>query len=172
MLRRLIQLSKLRATKVVLLFFWIFAFLWMVNRGWVRESREVVPGGIEHRWNYFDIHRTALFIWLTLILLAYSAHQFRAWSKVYSGVVEVLVGLIGGFVAAMKLPFDNPASWFALVGTAYVLVKGAENLASAIKEEDSVLRPVETAAPGGQHDRQTLTVSPAPAHAPKENRKP
>lgn len=123
-------------TKIAVFVFWFLALLWMVQRGWVWESSEVVSGGIEHSRNYFDIHRTALFIWLTLILMAYAAHQFRAWSKVYSGAVEVVVGLVGGFVAAMKLPFNSAASWFALIGTAYVLVKGAENLVSAIKEED------------------------------------
>src|SRR5215472_5888144 len=140
MLRQLIRLANLRVTKIAVFVLWFLALLWVVQRGWVWESWEVVPGGMEHKRNYFDIHRTGLFIWLTLIVLAYAAHQFREWSKVYSGVVEVLVGLVGGFVAAMKLPFNNLASWFAVIGSAYVLVKGAENLSSAIKEEDQASR--------------------------------
>src|SRR3954469_11052185 len=115
MLKRIVDIASSRWTKFVLLGLWILSLLWMINRGWVWESWEVVPGGIEHRRNYFDIKRTPLFVWLTLILLGYIAHRLKRHSLGYYGLIQVTAGLVGGFIAVNKLPLTDVSAWLTLL---------------------------------------------------------
>jgi len=95
----------------------------MISRGWVWERWEAVPGGVEHRWNYFDIKRTPTFVGLTLVVVGYTAYLFRQRSLGYYGLVEIIFGLFGGFVAVSKLPLNGVTAWFSLAASAYIMAR-------------------------------------------------
>jgi uncharacterized membrane protein len=82
---------------------------------------------VEH-YISFDIEHTRVFIWLTMVLLGYAAHSFRQWSLGYYGLVEILCGLIGGFIAIGKLPLDHAPAWFGLMASAFIIVRAAGNV--------------------------------------------
>jgi hypothetical protein len=134
MLKKIVKIASSRWTKSAIATFWLLSMLLMIERGWVWESWKVVPEGIEHRTNYFEIHRTALFVWLTLILLGYLAYYFKRRSLGYYGIIEVFVGIAGGFTAISKLTLDTPALWFALAASAYVVVRGTGNVGDAVNK--------------------------------------
>ena len=86
MLQFFVRVAASRWTKILLVLLWALSLLFMINRGWVNESSETLPGGgTLHRTNYFDIRRNYLFVWLTLILIAYFAHMFKQRSLGYYG---------------------------------------------------------------------------------------
>jgi uncharacterized membrane protein YeaQ/YmgE (transglycosylase-associated protein family) len=138
MLKRLVHIAGSRWTKILIVLLWILSLLLMIERGWVKESWENQSGGgsILTGRNYFDIHRNALFVWMTLILIGYLAHKFKQRSLGYFGLVEILVGIVGGYVALERVTLDQAASWFAVLASAYVVVRGAGNIAQAVKIDE------------------------------------
>lgn len=136
-LRFLVHIANTRWMKALLVGVWLLSLLWMVNRGWVWESWQALPsGGIEHQQNYFDIRRNSLFVWSTLVLVAYLAHWFRQRSLGYYGFVEVLFGVMGGYIALEQQSLDQTTSWLAVLASAYIVVRGAGNISQAVKEAD------------------------------------
>ncbi len=133
MLELLVRMFASRWTKFMFLGLWVTSLLWMLERGWVWESWEVVPGGMEHRLNYFEIQRTPLFVWLSLILLGYLAHMLKIRSLGYYGLVEVIVGAVGGFIGVAALPLTSVAAWVVLAGSVYTIVEGASNISESVK---------------------------------------
>src|SRR6516162_2021926 len=103
MLKILVQIASSRSTKLTALLLWAWSLTLTLKHGWVWESHQVVDKGlVVERYLYFDIEHTPMFVWLTMILLGYAAHVFRQRSLGYYGLVEILCGLIGGFVAIGK----------------------------------------------------------------------
>ena len=138
MLRLLVRVATSRWTKTLLVVLWFLNLLFMINRGWVNESWETLPGGgTLHRTNYFDIRRNYAFVWLTLILIAYLANMFKQRSLGYYGLVEIAFGVVGGFVALGHLSLDQTASWLTIFASAYVVVRGAGNIVQAVKNADA-----------------------------------
>lgn len=136
-LKLIVAVASSHWAKGVLLALWLASLVWMLERGWVWESWEVVLGGVKHRRNYFDINHTSLFVWLTLILLGYIAHRFKTRSLGYYGLTEVLIALVGGFVAVSKLPLTDVSAWLALGASAFVIVRGASNIVEAVAAEET-----------------------------------
>ena len=136
MLNTLVDIASSRWTKLALVMLWLWSLVLVLERGWVWESHQVVEQGVlvEH-YISFDIEHTRVFIWLTMVLLGYAAHSFRQWSLGYYGLVEILCGLIGGFIAIGKLPLDHAPAWFGLMASAFIIVRGAGNVAHAVAEE-------------------------------------
>jgi hypothetical protein len=136
MLNILVDIASSRWTKLALVVFWLWSLVLVLERGWVWESHEVVEKGVlvEH-YISFDIEHTPVFIWLTMVLLGYAAHSFRQWSPGYYGLVEILCGLVGGFIAIGKLPLDHAPAWLGLMASAFIIVRGAGNVAHAVAEE-------------------------------------
>jgi hypothetical protein len=141
MLKRIAAISSSRWTIAILGITWLLSLLYMIDRGWVWESWEAVPGGVEHRSNYFDIRRTPTFIWLTLIVFGYAAYFLRLRFLGYYGLVEIIFGLVGGFIAVYKLPLNEPTAWFSLGAVAYIMVRGATNIAQAVAAQDAAATP-------------------------------
>jgi hypothetical protein len=135
MLKRIVDIASSRWTKFLLLGLWILSLLWMINQGWYWEGWEVIPGGIEYRRDYFDIRRTPLFVWLTLILLGYIAHKLKRRSLGYYGLIQVTAGLVGGFIAVSKLPLTDVSAWLALLASAFAIVNGSGTVAEAVAPE-------------------------------------
>jgi uncharacterized membrane protein YeaQ/YmgE (transglycosylase-associated protein family) len=67
-----------------------------------------------------------------LIIIGYLAHQFRQRFLGYYGLCEILIGIVGGFVAASKLPISDISAWLALVTSAFIIVRGAGNITEAV----------------------------------------
>ena len=141
MLQKLARIASSRWTKGILVTVWLLSLANMISRGWVWESWEAVPGGLEHRWNYFDIKRTPTFVWLTLVVVGYTAYLFRQRSLGYYGLVEIIFGLFGGFVAVSKLPLSGVTAWFSLAASAYIMVRGATNIAQALPKDTTIENP-------------------------------
>lgn len=138
MLKSLVQMASSWWTKGFLLVLWLLSLLFMVERGWVWESQEWLPdGGLLYRYKYWDIERTPLFVWLSLILLGYFAHLFRQRSLGYYGLVEILFGLVAGFLAVSKLALTDITAWFALAASAFVIVRGAGNVVQAVTNQET-----------------------------------
>ena len=136
MLNTLVDIASSRWTKLALVMLWLWSLILLLERGWVWESHQVVEQGVlvEH-YISFDIEHTPVFIWLTMVLLGYAAHSFRQRSLGYYGLVEILCGLVGGFIAIGKLPLDHAPAWFGLMASAFIIVRGAGNVAHAVAEE-------------------------------------
>lgn len=133
-LSSLVSLATSRRLKIGVLVLWLLSLVSIFT--FVRESHEKFPGGSEDRYNYFEIHRSALFVWLSLSLVGYAAHHFKQRSPGWYGVIEIVAGIVGGFVAVQRLPIEDPGSWFALAASAYVMVRGAGNVDTGLKEEE------------------------------------
>ena len=56
-------------------------------------------------------------------------------------MVEVIFGLVAGFVAVSKLPLNGVAAWFSLAASAYIVVRGATNISQAIDKEALIENP-------------------------------
>ena len=143
MLKILVQIASSRSTKLTALLLWAWSLTLTLKHGWVWESHQVVDKGlVVERYLYFDIEHTPMFVWLTMILLGYAAHVFRQRSLGYYGLVEILCGLIGGFVAIGKLPLDQGPAWFGLVASAFIIVRGAGNVSQALSEQEPKPRKI------------------------------
>jgi len=143
MLKILVQIASSRFTKLTVLLLWAWSLTLTLKHGWVWESHQVVDKGlVVERYLYFDIEHTPMFVWLTMILLGYAAHVFRQRSLGYYGLVEILCGLIGGFVAIGKLPLDQGPAWFGLVASAFIIVRGAGNVSQALSEQEPKPRKI------------------------------
>ena len=136
MLERLIHVTTSRWAKGIVICLWIVSFLAMFT--WVSESWESFPGGgYEHRRNYFEIKRTTLFVWLTLIVLSYIAYKFKQRSLGYYGLFEILFGFVGGLVAVSKLPLTGLSAWLALAASAFVIIRGYGDIVDAVGKADA-----------------------------------
>jgi hypothetical protein len=136
MLKLLVRIASSRWTKIAVLLLWLISLLSMINRGWINESWEMLPGeGALQRSNYFDVRRNYLFVWLTLIVVAYLAHIFKQRSLGYYGLVEMLFGIVAGYIALAQLSLDQATSWLTVLASAYVVVRGAGNISQAVREE-------------------------------------
>ena len=138
MLKSLVRLASSPWTRLALLVLWLSSLVFVLARGWVWESHPVLEeGALVVRYKYFDIEHTPMFVWLTMIMLGYVAHLFRRWSLGYYGLVEVLCGLVGGFIAIGRLPLDHAPAWFGLFASTFIIVRGAGNVAQAAAEEET-----------------------------------
>jgi hypothetical protein len=108
----------------------------LLELGWVWKSQEALETGVLiERYRSFDIKRTPVFVWLTMILVGYAAHLFRQRSLGYYGLAEIFCGLLGGFIAIGKLPLDHAPAWFGLLASAFIIVRGAGNVGRAVDQE-------------------------------------
>ena len=125
------RLATSRVTKLIVFGAWLLSLLWMISKGWVWESREVLSNGnILERKNYWNITRTPIFLWLTLLVLGYVVSAFKKWSIGYYGLFEILLGVIGGFLAVSALPLTQLEAWLVLLASAFAIVQGVDNVAS------------------------------------------
>lgn len=110
----------------------------MISGGWVGYSWEALPNGQRlYRYNYFEIKRNYAFVWMTLIGIAYLANGLkRRWLGQY-GLVEVIFGVVGGYVAVDKLPLDEATAWITIFASAYVVVRGATNISQAVRDSEA-----------------------------------
>jgi hypothetical protein len=78
---------------------------------------------------------THLIIGAVVVFLGIAAHWFKGKNQRWYGMVEVLFGSISGFGIALNISPRN--SWLtqgaALVGCAYVIARGLNNIADAKK---------------------------------------
>jgi hypothetical protein len=115
--------------------------LWTINRAWVWESWERLPGGgVVHRSNYFDFRPSATLAFLSFPLIAYAMYKFKLKNLSYYSALEIIVGILAGGIALLVLQFDNLTHWIALIAAGYIVVRGLENLKKAkqqINEVDS-----------------------------------
>lgn len=137
MLKILVRIASSRWTKLMLIVLWLSSLLFVLFDGWALKSHQALESGVlVERYRYFDIAPTPVFVWLTMILIGYVAHLFRHCSLGYYGLLEILCGLAGGFIAIGKLPLDHIPAWFGLFVSAFIIVRGAGNVAQAIAEEE------------------------------------
>jgi len=109
----------------------------MINRGWVWESVEYFPeGGYERKRNYFDIKRTSIFVWLTMLLLVYGAQLLKRYSLGYFGFLEILIGFIGGIISIKTLSLTDTSAWLILIASSITMMNGYENLEKFIKKQE------------------------------------
>jgi hypothetical protein len=109
----------------------------MVETGYVWWSKEWTTDGVVIRENYWDIKKTPAFVWFTLIVAGYAASSLKRHSLGYYGMIEVCVGLLGGFVAISGLSFNHTQAWLALIGSAFFIVRGAGNVQVGIQALES-----------------------------------
>lgn len=137
-LKRIVRVATSRWTKGIVLGLWLGTFLLMLSRGWVWESWESFPGGgYEHRWNYFDIKRTPLFVWLTLIIVSYVVYKFKQRSLGYFGLFEVVFGLVGGFLAVSRIALNTISAWLALAASAFVIIRGYTDIIEFVNSQET-----------------------------------
>jgi hypothetical protein len=140
MLRLIVRLAVSPITISVLLLLWGWELFWMIRRGSATNATGAAPqAGATAPNPFWDAHRTASFAWLTLILLSYFAHWFKKKSLGYYGLLEIIVGLVGGSFAVAELPMNQPATWLAMGGASYVVVRGAEHISNAISAESPIV---------------------------------
>jgi hypothetical protein len=137
MLRRIVRVASSRITVALLAVWWAFELFGMIDNGWEWEETERTPQGVVIRHKSWDITRTEIFVWLTLILLGYVAHWFKRFSLGYYGLLEVVVGLVGGSLAVAKLPLNQAVTWLTMGGASYVVVRGVEHIQQALAIEDT-----------------------------------
>jgi hypothetical protein len=131
MLKSLVCFASSRRTRYSILGMWVLSLLYMLDHGFL-WNWDLNPGDSELRRNYISSERNALFIWITLIIIGYLAHRFRQRFLGYYGLCEIVIGLVGGFVAASKLPISDTSAWLALVTSAFIIVRGASNITEAV----------------------------------------
>jgi hypothetical protein len=138
MLKSLVHIASSRWTKLTVIALWLWCLGFVLARGWIWESHEVVEqGGLLERYRYFDMEHTPVFVWLTMILVGYGAHLFRKRALGWYGFVEILCGLIGGVIAIGRLPLDHPPAWIGLVLSACIIVRGAGNVTLAVAAKEA-----------------------------------
>lgn len=119
-LRWAIEHMQSRWFKWTVVILWLLNLLVMLERGWVWHSRESSPGGgHEYSENYFDIHQTALFSLLTVVIVAYGVWHLRRYSLAAYGMLRLSLGLVGGYVA---LASTSGSGWFLAFLVAVVLI--------------------------------------------------
>jgi hypothetical protein len=72
-------------------------------------------------------------IFLSLLLLGYSAFLFKSWDQRWYGVGEVCFGIFSGGNIAFSLRSNGAmfGHWAALVGCVYVIARGLNNIHEA-----------------------------------------
>jgi len=137
MLKTLVRVASSRWTKLIIALLWFGSLILVLQRGWVWESHEIVDKGeLTEHYSSFDVERTPLFVWLTMMLLGYAAHLFKKWSLGSYGLLEVACGLAGGFIAIGKLPLDHAPAWVGLTVSTFIIVRGAGNIVQAVEEKE------------------------------------
>lgn len=78
-------------------------------------------------------HRTQFIIWLGICAVGLVAHYFKRMSQRWYGMVEVIIGVASAFSIAIGLAPDriSLAQWSSLVGCAYVIARGMNNVYDA-----------------------------------------
>jgi hypothetical protein len=139
MLKSLVSIASLRTTKVILFLLWVSSLASVLEHGWAWERHEALERGeLVERYKYFDVESTPVFVWLTMILVGYAAHLFKERSPGYYGLVEILCGLLGGFLAIGKLPLDQTPAWVGLLASSFMIVRGAGNVAQSVAQPSAV----------------------------------
>ena len=74
---------------------------------------------------------------LTVVAVGYVAHRFKRISQRWYGVVEVAFGVASGFAVAFSIYTPSPSvtQWATLIGCAYVLTRGLNNVYDASQSE-------------------------------------
>jgi hypothetical protein len=99
-----------------------------VDKSWINESLEYLPGGgIEHKYNYFDFRRLAGTMYLGIPIVAYVALKFKQRKLAAYGFIEIILGIAAGLFVLAKLDFTRASDWVSLATTVYLVVRGAEN---------------------------------------------
>lgn len=129
MLNHFIKIILSRRMFCVVVVLWILALLSIFT--YVSDEVAVVPGGIEHRHNFWEVRRTPIFVWLSFILFGYVAHAVRQRSLEYFGLAEMFFGLVAGYFAVAKMSLPDPSSWVAIATSSFLVVRGATNLSQA-----------------------------------------
>lgn len=118
-----------------LLFAWAIAAVYMVHAfGWTFDGI-TVPTNTEvstldgilvlPEWN---MRRTEEFVLLALISIGYYAHLWKRKSLGSYAVAELVFGIVGGMAAIANLELTDPKGQIALASSAFVIVRGLENL--------------------------------------------
>lgn len=129
MIRKVIGVAQSKWTLAGILAAWLLSLAYIVGRGWVWEDHEpLVRGVIEIRHDYFELHRTRVFVWLSLILASYGAYRLKKRSIRAFGCIEIAAGILGGYFDVATVPLNQVDAWIALVIAAYAVVSGAENV--------------------------------------------
>jgi hypothetical protein len=74
---------------------------------------------------------------LMVVAVGYVAHRFKRISQRWYGVVEVAFGVASGFAVAFSIDTPSPSvtQWATLIGCAYVLTRGLNNVYDASQSE-------------------------------------
>jgi hypothetical protein len=129
MVRKLIGIAQSKWSFGVVFGAWVVSLAFVVGRGWVWENVGSPSGhGFEIRPDFFEIHRTREFVWLSLILASYGAFYLKKRSVRLFGCVEIAAGILAGYFDVATVPFNQIDAWIALVLAAYAVVSGAEHI--------------------------------------------
>jgi hypothetical protein len=129
MLSRLISFAQSKWSFAVICAAWAVSLAFVIGRGWVWENGDSSSGhGFEIRSDFFEIHRTREFVWLSLILASYGAYYLKKRSIRAFGCLEISAGILAGYFDVSTVPFNQIDAWIALVLAAYAVVSGAENI--------------------------------------------
>jgi hypothetical protein len=82
-------------------------------------------------------YRRAIVITLVVLLAGVIAHRLKSWNQHWYGVIEIAFGGGSALSVAMGIKPGEPmfAKWASLMAWAYVVARGLNNRADAIRNE-------------------------------------
>lgn len=88
---------------------------------------------------------TSFLIGLVVLCLGLGAATFKHKNKEWYGLVEFIFGLASAYSIAFSMAPEKstPAQWASLVGSAYVIARGAGNMSEAYAEKQRMTAGVE-----------------------------
>ena len=84
-------------------------------------------------------YRTKIIIGIVVVVLGFVTYEFKRLNQRWYGFVEVIFGIVYGFSIAFTMAPDkaNLPQWASLVGCAYVISRGMNNMNDAKKARQS-----------------------------------
>jgi hypothetical protein len=95
----------------------------------VRLVALMVPGSLRR----FGDHLVQLLIIGLVIGVGFFAHEFKKWDQYFYGLVEVCFGICSTIILVFSIaPAEmHLTQWASLIGTAYVIARGRNNIHDA-----------------------------------------
>ena len=139
MVVHIVKILASRKTFWVVLVFWLLSFVGAFTYVW-EEHLNLPGGGSEVHYNFLEFRRTSLFVWLTFIMVGYTAHALRRRSLGHFAIAESVVGLVAGYFAVTQLSLRDLSSWVAIATSAFLVVRGVTNISQAAEEAQATVR--------------------------------
>ncbi len=120
---------------VIVTNFWMSGILWSV------AALTYVPF-IARK---LGLRTTQFLIALVVIIVGFLAHSFKKRSQYLYGLVEVAFGASSALAVAVVMPLTTIvfSRWAALLGCAYIVARGANNLSDAISKAEALRKASE-----------------------------